>query len=242
MDQINKKIEAMQAKFEGLKFMNEKHGASTYSEWTQNLRENHTLSSTPEFNGWLDRLPVENWWISQNVCSFPELGQAESKHCQPFVTLMIESLKTNQMHKALANKKGFYQNSSAIDPPPPNVIMDAHEVVSFNNRKPNIVMYKAGQQGACSITMLGEVKGRTSNGDFPDEQIGHILDMSKELMSDHQFLRQHLYCFLTDGYRFQFFKCHKQDSSIVFHSSDVYDGVRGWQVFLLIFDNLIYFF
>lgn len=229
MDQMTKKIEALQTKFEGLKFTNEKHGASTYSEWTQNLRENHSLFSTPEFNSWLDRLPVANWWISQKILSFPELGQTESEHCQPFVTSMIKSLKMNQMHKALANEIGFYQNSSAINHAPPNVIMDAHKIVSFNKRKPDIVMYKVGQQGACSITMLGEVKGRTSNGDFPDEQIGHILDISKELMSDHQFLRQHLYCFLTDGYRFQFFKCHKRDGAIVFHSSGVYNGVLGWQ-------------
>jgi hypothetical protein len=229
---LKSQVDALQFQFNlGMKFNQDKHGATSYADWTRHLRETNSLSCTPEFQGWLHRCSVSTWWPTHHVESFPELGQIESEHCQPFVSSMIASLQTNQIHQLLADGSGYDSRPSTLHPSPPNDIQDAFNRVSFNRRKPDIVLYKVGQRGACSITMLGDVKGRTSDRDFPDEEIGRILDMSKELMTDHQFLRQSLICFLTDGYRFQFFRCNKCDGSFAFHSSAVYTGVRGWQVF-----------
>jgi hypothetical protein len=89
------------------------------------------------------------------------------------------------------------------------------------------------RRGGCAITALGDVKGcGARDRDFPEDQVGHILDMGVDLMKKEQFTRTCLYCFLTDGYKFQFFKCSRsqQGGEITYEQSAVYGGVYGWQV------------
>jgi len=79
--------------------------------------------------------------------------------------------------------------------------------------------------------MLGDVKGcgPRNNKDFPEAEVGHILDMGTDLMTKEQFTRTTLYCFLTDGFKFQFFRCsrNQQGHDISYEQSAVYGGEAG---------------
>ena len=85
--------------------------------------------------------------------------------------------------------------------------MASHKVVSFSGRKPDIPCFNGMLRGGgCSITLLGDVKDcGPRNNDFSDVEVGHILDLRTDLLTKEQFTRTFLFCFLTDGYRFQFF-------------------------------------
>jgi hypothetical protein len=56
--------------------------------------------------------------------------------------------------------------------------------------------------------------------------------MSKELLAKHQVFRNILYCFLTDGQRFQFFKVTRVSDGFNFVESSVFIGTFGWQILL----------
>ena len=58
-----------------------------------------------------------------------------------------------------------------------------------------------------------------------------MLDMTRQLLMEYQKRRGLMYCFLTDGYRFQFFKVERHRShDFIFQESNVYEGITGWQV------------
>jgi len=76
--------------------------------------------------------------------------------------------------------------------------------------------------------IIGDNK-RRNQGNFADEEIGHILDMTQHLLSHFQKKRQFMYSFLTDGYRFQFFKALRFDDKFKYEYSNVYLGFSGWQ-------------
>jgi hypothetical protein len=112
-------------------------------------------------------------------------------------------------------------------------IESSHDKASFSRRKPDVVVYNGNLKGAYAITMLGDVRGCRSANDFPDAEVGHILEMSKVLFEEHQFSRTFLYSFLTNGSRFQFFKCFRNSTGrINFQESLVFSGLDGWQVLL----------
>mmetsp|Transcript_5496 Transcript_5496/g.5637 ORF Transcript_5496/g.5637 Transcript_5496/m.5637 type:complete len:600 (+) Transcript_5496:989-2788(+) len=225
-------VERMQV--EKIQVVNNKHGVTSYANFAQGLKDRNQLIYKQEFQIWLQN-SQDKWWPCEEVETFPDLYQKEAEHCQPFVSRMINTLALNNKHKPL-KKNGEYSKNPASTQPSLNDVVDAFKSVSFNQRKPDIVMYKANQRGACSITMLGDVKSRNSNNDFPNEEVGHILDMTIELMTDHQSLRKTFYCFLTDGYRFQFFKCHRNGDSFTFEFSSVFLGESGWQIFFKLRD------
>jgi hypothetical protein len=107
-------------------------------------------------------------------------------------------------------------------------------LASLVEASPDIVCYNGVQRGGCSITILGDVKGcAPRNKGFPEAEVGHILDMATDLMTKQQFTRAFLYCFLTDGYRFQHFRCSRiqqQGDRVRYEQSAVYGGEHGWQV------------
>jgi serine/threonine protein kinase len=76
------------------------------------------------------------------------------------------------------------------------------------------------------------VKGASSKGDFPDAEIGHILDLAKVLLRSYQVFRRVLYCFLTDGERFQFFRVERRIDGFFFQQSSVFSNTMGWQILL----------
>jgi hypothetical protein len=231
---VKEKIQALNMDVHSAKYPS-KRGVTTYAQWVREMKsesQGQTQRQASEFQKLLENLRSKQpkWWPSRIVQRFPLLGALESSACQPYVSEMIESLSNNKKHVLLKDGKNYA--ARAHDFQPHNKIFDTFAAVSFNQRRPDIAIYQQNQRGACSITMLGDVKGRSSNRDFPDEEVGHILDMARELMMDHQFLREFIYCFLTDGYRFQFFNFQKdsRNDTFAYHPSPVYVGQEGWQV------------
>lgn len=102
---------------------------------------------------------------------------------------------------------------------------------SFRRRMPGVVMYESVLRGPLGITVVGEVKGRSGDSNFPDGEVGHILDICTDLMENVQLDRSFLYSFLTDCERFQFFKISRtRGSSLTYEYSDVYHQYHGWNV------------
>jgi len=63
-----------------------------------------------------------------------------------------------------------------------------------------------------------------------------VLDMAKALLTKHQLNRKFMYVFLIDGFRFQFFKVLRdQSSDMIFEYSAVYNGDEGWAIFSRLF-------
>jgi hypothetical protein len=105
----------------------------------------------------------------------------------------------------------------------------AHTHRSFATRKPDVVAFNTTLRGSSNITLIGDVKGYSTNGDFPDDEVGHVLDMGTTLMELHR-TRARLYCFLTDGYRFQYFSIERDRNDYLYKISGIYVGYEGWQV------------
>ena len=104
--------------------------------------------------------------------------------------------------------------------------------VSFNSRKPDIVGNLQTNSGSFSIVFIGEVKGR-GTGDFTNSEIGQVLDMSMELLILHSH-RDEVLSFLTDGYRFQFFRVVRRGEGVFnYEMSGIFNKHEGWKVLFL---------
>eukprot|EP01035_Chromulina_nebulosa_P027675 gene27675-36429_t len=197
-----------------LKISHEKKGISTAAEWVTSLRAEGSLAvNSVGLNTFLEGLAVTSW-PTAGVAAFPPDDATETATCLPFVTARINE----------ATKRVDFRS----------VPVNGHDVISFSGRSPDIPCYNGERRGGCSITLLGDVKGCGSRtNDFPEAEVGHILDMGTDLMNKEQFTRKFLFCFLTDGYRFQFFRCVRSQHGDVFsyEQSAVYGGEHGWQIF-----------
>lgn len=124
------------------------------------------------------------------------------------------------------------------------------DIPSFLNRTPDLPFYSRDDRcydSYSSIKWLVEVK-RRSQGEFNDDQIGQILDMTFSLLRHHQHEeRVGIISCLTDGYRFKFFLVTRVSCSmdfIVEHSA-MFEGDSGWQVrsqLEFIFEHQILFY
>jgi hypothetical protein len=75
---------------------------------------------------------------------------------------------------------------------------------SIGSHKPDYVTRSDDSAGEHGIVVIGEVKGiEDADREFPDEDVGQILDFLQELMTK-QGWRRWAYGFLTDGIRFEF--------------------------------------
>ena len=212
-------------------------GISTAAEWAVSLRERGLLvANTSSLNSFLEKRAV-NWWPTSTVEPFPAVGSIDTAVCQPFVSSRIAEILNSggQVHekrsKQSHGRSKYCENTMRVvfESQP----CDGHAIVSFSNRRPDIVCYYGDRRGGSSITIIGDVKrceGR--NKDFPAEEVGHILDMAEDLLKKEQFNRPVLFCFLTDGFRFQYFRCSRSHrcEDISFEQSPVYGGEHGWQV------------
>jgi len=190
-------------------------GVTTEAEWIEELTEKKVLSDSPDLTATMESFQVE-WWINnEKNPNFPKENDKEAATCQPFVTKIIKAVQKLKML--------------------PYDIVDCHDKVSFQNRRPDTVVYNENLRGASQIVAIGDVKGCSNcNTPFPRAEVGHILDMARVLMVKEQFTRQFLYCFLTDGFNFQFFKCFrnnsKSDEELFYEESIPIVGMKGWQV------------
>jgi hypothetical protein len=215
-----------------------KHGVTTEAEWVKHLRTQQKL-----IPGLAHLKPVD-WWFEggQAPGPFPGLGTGESPRdgsagTQAFVTKMlteINSATANGELPCFGKRKdgtGFVTTKNTTTNAVHFAVPDAFSRPSFGTRKPDVVCHPKGLQGALGISLLGDVKGRSGDGDFPEAEIGHILDMTRQLLREFQPSRSFAYCFLTDGDRFQFFLVTRTESDeLEVKQSVVFRGITGWQV------------
>ena len=112
---------------------------------------------------------------------------------------------------------------------------NAYVAPSFAGRKPDLVNHEKGCTGSIAITFFGDCKkrGKDTDGNFTDEQIGHILDMSRVFMEKVGYYCQKLLTFLTDGKRWQFFVTQRSRDDNGFHykvSKVIDDSQNGWNI------------
>ena len=223
----------------------DKHGVTTAAQWVSSLRGNHKLLYRQELDSFLTAAKL-GWICCDPTFNFPPLGTAESPRVdresgtQAYVTGQLRSIKqATHFHAEKRDKSGFVKKKNALNlqsfPDP-----DAYERTAFGPRKPDVVAYASENlRGALAITLIGDVKGASSEGDFPDAEIGHILGLARTLLGSYQVFRRVLYCFLTDGNRFQFFKVERQSDEFFFQQSSVFFNTMGWQILLgLLCSNL----
>lgn len=103
--------------------------------------------------------------------TFPLLGSDEKTVVQPFFDDLLERL--------------CHPNACQYSPFP-----NAHAVPTFGTRKPDAAFHLKGHSGSLALVVIGEHKGRLSDGDFSNDEVGHILDMARDLMENHQ-VRRH---------------------------------------------------
>lgn len=259
MERMSGKLEEQTHKFEiyaleteRLRNIAEKNARSisvtTESNWVAHLRENHKLVGavgTP-----FDELMLRKWdgWFeasSDIALQFPILGLGENPRegngTQFFVTEMLQKIcetftsnkkgiKNLSFHAQMKRNEGYTvasQLKQVYNIPDPI----AFKHCSFKTRKPDIVCYAGDTRGSLSITIIGDVKGRSGDGNFPDAEIGHLLDFVRVLLTDIQPFRSEMMSFLTDGYRFQFFYARRENvDTFKYFESAVYIGAIGWQV------------
>lgn len=236
------RIQVLEAKVQALEISKRPAGVTTEANWVKSLRENGAYTSPPSLEAFLEQYKV-SWWLKATVDAFPAVGSMESTICQPFITDRInEILNCKGKVHPKSNKQGAPSTSfvkTTVNVTFRSVPVDGHGHVSYSGRRPDIVCYHGNKRGACAITLLGDVKG-CQNVDryFPDDEIGHILDMATDLMEKEQFTRAFLYCFLTDGRKFQFFKCIRAGNhDYTFEQSPIYHGVDGWQASIFKFNS-----
>jgi hypothetical protein len=108
----------------------------------------------------------------------------------------------------------------------------AYKTPSFSTRNPDVVSYKQGLTGSLGIAFFGDLKGR-GQGDFTDEQKGHILDMARRFMDKVGIHRPFLIVFLSGGKRWQFFRVMRQQDNLIFQEEPVMDdSTSGWKRFV----------
>jgi hypothetical protein len=102
---------------------------------------------------------------------------------------------------------------------------------SFGNRSPDLPFYsRCDNSSPHCITFMLDVKP-CEDGDFGDEQVGHIVDMTRELLTTEQTRRTGMICGLTDGSRFQFFRVWRYGADgVKVDASRIFKGQEGWQV------------
>jgi hypothetical protein len=195
-----------------------------------------TLRFSPALTESLQAMVNRNntWWIRNLIPNkrFPTLGSKEKATCQPFVTNVLRNFEGNTIQGTLwsthflsmfSARTMTYNLVSQVD-------ATAYRNVSFSTRKPDVVAYEIGRRGVSSITMIGDVKGYSSDGDFDNEEVGHVLDMTYDLMNIQRF-RNMIYCFLTDGYRFQYFRVSRNVAgNYSVEQSSVFFQNTGWKV------------
>jgi len=209
-------------------------GASTAAEWVTLLRKEGRLRVDSDSLSFFLEQNAANWWPTPSVPSFPPVGSTAFDVCQPFVSARIDDLLRcgGRVHRRklvrLPGTSKYRQTTKRVEFG--SQPYDGHGVMSFSS---HVVGFCGDRRGGTAITIIGEVRGCSfRREDFSGGEVGQLLDMGADLLTKEQFTRTSLYCFLTDGYRFQFFKCSRRQfgEDIRFEQSRVYGGERGWQV------------
>ena len=194
-------------------------GATTHAQFYQQLSNEDGLKFNCKI--WTQR---KKWpWKKQNCDPPKDMCPEADKNDQPGVQSHVTTILQALVSHTTALKK-------AVSMPDP----EAFKKTSFGSRKPDVVNYEKNKTGSLSITSFGDLKGR-GNGDFTDEEKGHVLDMARSYMTRIGFNRPFIYVFLSDGLRWQFFRVIRKGrgSDLKYEEGHVInDCVQGWEHYL----------
>lgn len=228
---------------------------TTEAEFTRNLRDNNTLFHSPQFDNDLKAILSRTGWVESGSISDIE-SKLEAFLAPPnrqekdrvYNNMLIEGTQTlfnkllNRLFSsndyfALNSKKNSFMKTGkqSLTNKSRSVMLDCHDRVTYRNRKPDIVAYVKPLSGSLAIYMIGDLKPSedTDDYDFNEAQIGHVLDMVKELLQNVQPWRLSFISFLTDTRRFQFFRTFKTSSnSYSHHQSSIFKKLDGFRLLL----------
>jgi hypothetical protein len=249
VEKDDEKMDVLAAKVAtNLRIGMDKHGVTTVAQWVSDLREKQMLLFAQRLDDMLLSQMTLGWISCEPCFNFPSLGTAESgdSGTQAYVSQQLFNIReATHFYPAQEENNDDDDDDDDLFVKTADIALnlqsfpylnDASQPPSFGLRKPDVVAYagdSSSAKGALAITIIGEVKGASSSGDFPDDEVGHILDLAKDLLKNHQVHRFILYCFLTDGQRFQFFQAKRQSDGFSFQQSSVFVvGTMGWQILL----------
>ena len=209
-------------------------GVSTEAEFVQDLRKNSTGAQLQL----LTMQMADFLFADPKNFTYPALGSGEEAVCQPFISTQLRAMLSRTKYVLASGVFKFIDRWKKCKDELilyTTELVDAHSRSSFGSRKPDIAGFDGTLRGPQAITLFGDVKGcaAASDSPFPDAQIGHVLDMGRVLLSQHQLWRTYIYVFLTDGVRFVFFKITRDSAALAafrYDMSAVYIKERGWQV------------
>jgi len=198
--------------------------SDTYSraETIHFLEENGLLSSSKRFDENLEDVSVD-WWPQGADVNFPDEKSKEYECCQPFVSGILELFIRGTVPVNHRKKIKHLTIRSIPDP-------SAFSKVTVGIKSPDVVFYDGlDKRGSSAITMIGEVKGGGS-GDFSASEKGQLVDVTQRLMKQQPF-RQSMIVFLTDGRRFEYFRCLRREANnFRFHHSAIFLRDVGWRI------------
>ena len=219
--------------FKKIKSLRTNVGVTTCAEFFQDITFDARINWNQLCN---EAVAAGDRWFCSNSPSQPfnyppaKTGEKDSNDAQGTQTFVTKCL---QQIFEIQNKNYFKRGSDDLLTVPKfhySTDFFAFKHPSFLNRRPDVVFHRNSRAGELAIIFFGDVKP-AGEADFTDEQKGHILDMAIDFMTKVQIDRTHLFCFLTDGKRFQFFRVTREDNdSFVFSQSEVLLEHIGWQV------------
>ena len=187
-------------------------GISTAAEWVNSLRTEGSLEiGSFRLDTFLQSCVVD-WWPTADNVDFPPVGAMETTTCQPFVTAGISEIASCICGGQVC-RRNFIDSYSSSSAQTIKQRVEFRSVPACGWPAIKLLVFLAVNlislvSTVCLevVVLLGDVKDcGPRNNDFSDVEVGHILDMRTDLLTKEQFTRTFLFCFLTDGYRFQFF-------------------------------------
>ena len=195
----------------------------------ENVRKG-VLSHSPKLTKHLEDQSITWWPQGLNDNTFPSLGDKEIRTCQPFVSKVLAIFSKGKVKVKSSTVKGKVNNSKTSQEVKIMSIpyLSAPSTPTVGKKRPDCVFYEANKTGNAAITLIGEVKSG-GDGNFADEDIGQLTDVTTRVMRLQPF-RRYILSFLTDGRRFQFYRCRRVKSDYSFEYSSIFEGKEAWQV------------
>jgi len=203
------------------------------AEKVKSLKAEGLLKPAKMLDDFLGNIKVD-WWPKAASTTFPAVG-GESVS-QSFVSNLLELFKTGNVVVKQHNKKDHTITVESIPNP------EAFKSYTSYRRAPDVRFYHGlNKFGDLATTLVGEVKGCSDGEYFPNDEVGQLVD-SLIRMLKYQPFRMFGFGFLTDGNRFQFFRCTTcNEDDFEFEYSSMYRGKYAWQVITMSDKNCYYF-
>lgn len=217
---IREQKEMTEKQIQELRIKRSTKGVTTKIQFVHELRRTGFLKDMQQGHAWYK---MDTKWPSDlQHPKVPKDGATElASNDKGCVQLIVTDVLKKLLKYATANVWPNYPDPKA------------YKKTSFRTRKPDIVNYKKGFTGPIAITAFGDCKKR-GEGDFGEDEIGHILDMARSYMEDiGAMIRPFLIVFLTDGKRWQFFRVRRKADGLDYYQDPIInDSNDGWKQYV----------